>query len=322
MAYPLASTPYTGSHPNPPFSGNYIPEIWSTRLLMKFYATTLLAKITNNLWEGEIKEKGDIVRIRQIPNVTVRDHQIDGALVTDRPSVAATSFTIDRGKYFQVVLDDVYKVQMDVNYMDMVSQDFANQLRIAIETDVLAAIYADVPTANKGATAGAISANVNLGVTGTPLKVTTNPSQPNDVDPVRLLLRLNQVLTEQNVPPDGQWYCVVPAWFAQLLKPSDLKDVSLTGDDKSPLRTGAIGRVDNMVVYVSNLLPKFTDGSVTPNVIYAGHPYAVTFATQYKVTEEFRSQLTFGTIMRSLQVYGFKTIKPEALAAAYAYGPV
>jgi len=46
MAYPVA--PGSSS-----LSGNYIPEIWSGRLLIKFYERTVLAQIANTWYEGK-----------------------------------------------------------------------------------------------------------------------------------------------------------------------------------------------------------------------------------------------------------------------------
>ena len=45
------------------YSGKFIPQIWSGKLQVKFYASTVLSAITNNQWEGEIKDQGDKVEI-------------------------------------------------------------------------------------------------------------------------------------------------------------------------------------------------------------------------------------------------------------------
>ena len=36
----------------PQYSGTFIPEVWSTKLLVKFYAATVLAAICNTDYEG------------------------------------------------------------------------------------------------------------------------------------------------------------------------------------------------------------------------------------------------------------------------------
>jgi hypothetical protein len=322
MAYPLATPPLSGggSHPSPPYAGTFIPELWSTRLIMNFYAQTVLRNIVSFDYENEIKGYGDTIRIPTIPDATPRPYAIDQQLLTDRYGAASVILSINKGFYFNTKIADVYKVQSNIDLFRMLTDVFSNKMRIAIEQEMFAGILPDVPAANRGNTAGALSGNVRLGATGAPLQVVQNPSGTSQVSAIDLVLRLNQVLQEQNVPPDGRWWVVVPPWFAQLLKKSELLSASDMGDSKSVLRTGAIGRIDNMTIYVSNLLPVTTDGSNQVTTIYAGHPYAINFATQISETETVRATDDFGSFLRVLQVYGYKVTKPQALARAYAYG--
>src|SRR5262245_11090396 len=100
--YPAGSTT-----PNPPYSGTFIPVLWSTKLIEKFYASTVLAAISNTDYEGEIKNKGDKVIIRTKPTITIRDYLADGLLAVERPSAPTKELVIDKGKYFNLILDDV-----------------------------------------------------------------------------------------------------------------------------------------------------------------------------------------------------------------------
>jgi hypothetical protein len=73
MAYPLAGTPYPAgsASPSPAYSGTFIPEIWSGKLIEKFYATTVLAAIANTDYEGVDQEPG---RQGAHPHPPDRDH--------------------------------------------------------------------------------------------------------------------------------------------------------------------------------------------------------------------------------------------------------
>jgi hypothetical protein len=51
-------------------------------------------------------------------------------------------------------------------------------------------------------------------------------------------------------------------------------------------------------------------------VIYAGHAHGLTFASQMTKMETLRSELTFGQVMRGLQVYGYKVLDGTAIAQA------
>lgn len=303
---------YPNQSGTPSYSGTFIPEIWSTKLQVKFYDNTVLGDIANHNWEGEIKNQGDKVKIRTIPTLVINDYKSGETLVNQRPTSSNIELLIDKGKYWSAIVDDVMEVQADIDMMNIWAQDAAQQMKIAIDTDVLGGIAPDFASTNKGATAGRIAQNINLGTTGAPLAVT----RANVLD---LIVDMTQVLDEQNIPEDGR-SLVIPAWMAGLIKKSDLKDASMTGDGVSVLRNGRIGSIDKWTLYSSNLLPRVTDsGGATAYNVYGVHKECLSFASQIVKTETLRAESTFGNIMRGLNVYGYKVTKPEAGAVAYVY---
>src|SRR5882672_12086052 len=145
----------TGStQPAPPYSGTFIPEIWSGKLIEKFYASTVLAAISNTDYEGEIKNKGDTVVIRTKPTITIKDYLADGLLEIERPASNIVELKIDKGKYFNLILDDVMEVQADLNMMNMWSDDAAQQFKIVVDGMVLKGLLGTPAAANKGTAAG------------------------------------------------------------------------------------------------------------------------------------------------------------------------
>jgi hypothetical protein len=323
--YPVGSSP-----PSPVMSGTFIPEIWSGKLIEKFYASTVLAAISNTDYEGEIKNAGDKVHIRTKPTITIRDYRADGLLQVDRPTSNIVDLIIDQGKYFNLILDDVYEIQSDLNIMNMWSDDAAQQFKIVIDRAVLLSLVGKAAAANRGTAAGALTGatatpagpGVNLGVTGTPLQIVArNPTATaGKTEVVDMLVALGQVLDEQNIPEQGRWV-VIPAWVAALIKKSELRDAALTGDGTSILRNGRLGMVDRFTIYVSNLLPSgsaagLSNGPPPEWVVFAGTSHALTFASQINKVETMRSEMTFGQILRGLQVYGFAVLDGTALAQA------
>src|SRR5262252_3910057 len=107
-----------GSTGNTLQASGFIPEIWSGKLIEKFYASTVLAAISNTDYEGEIKNQGDRVKIRTKPTITIRDYLADGLLALERPSGNNVELYIDQGKYFNTILDDVMDVQSDLNNLN------------------------------------------------------------------------------------------------------------------------------------------------------------------------------------------------------------
>jgi hypothetical protein len=323
MAFPLAGGGTTppiwpaGSTDNGLAAAGFIPEIWSGKLIEKFYASTVLAAISNTDYEGEIKSQGDKVNIRTKPTITINNYLADGQLALERPRGTKLVLNIDQAKYFNTIIDDVMKVQSDLDNLNMWSDDAGEQMKIKIDTDVLAYILHQANSFNRGATAGKISGNLNLGVTGTPIMAVPGAPTTGQVAILDVLLRLGQCLDEQNIPETGRWV-VMPAWAAMMLKSSPLQQAYLTGDGVSPLRNGKLGMIDRFTLYVSNLLPAGTAGALAAGetAFYAGHAHATTFASQMTQMETLRAQDTFGTILRGLQVYGRQVLDGTALAEA------
>lgn len=307
----------TGGTGNAFAANGFIPEIWSGKLVEKFYSSTVLSAIANTDYEGEIKNQGDRVRIRTKPTITIRDYRADGDLQIDRPEGSSLTLWIGEGKYFNLALDDVMEIQSDLNALSMWSDDAAQQLKIVVDTDVLGGIRGAMNVRNRGTTAGRITQSVNLGATTTPLATVARNPTAGQVEILDVILRLGQVLDEQNIPEEGRWI-VMPVWAIAQLKFSDLRQAYLTGDSVTPMRNGRIGMIDRFTVYSSNLLPAGVAGGLAAGefIIYAGHAHGLTFASQINKVETIRSERSFLTLLRGLQVYGYQVVDGTALAQA------
>jgi hypothetical protein len=302
MPYPVA-----GGGAN--YTGNFIPEIWSSKLIANFYDATVCAAISNTDYSGEITGFGDKVNIRTTPELTIRDYQKGMQLQVERPDKPKLTLNIDQGDYFAAVEDDVDRIQADVNLMDAWTRDASEKMKIKIDAKVLTGIIPSISAMNSGAGAGRISGNINLGATGSPVQLT----KTNVID---YIVDAGAVLDEANAPESDR-FLVIPAWVAAMIKKSDVKDASLTGDSQTPLRNGRLGTIDRFTVYVSHNLNRVVDSGNQCFSLLAGHKMGLTFATQMTNMESIRAESTFGSIVRGLQVYGFAVVKPEALARLY-----
>lgn len=305
MVYPV-------SPGRPNYSGNFIPEIWSGKLIENFYDATVLSAISNTDYEGEIKSMGDTVNIRTSPEITLRSYTKGQTLQIEHPDKPKLQLVIDKGEYFACVEDDIDKVQTDIAMMDLWSKDASEKMKIKIDQRVLTDLLPDIAAGNKGLTAGAKTASFNLGTTASPLTVTKDGAG-GTTSIIDLIVDMGTVLDEANVPESGR-FIVLPAKACGLIKKSELKDASLSGDGTSILRNGRLGQIDRFTVYMSHNL-KVDTGKF--NVI-AGHKMGFTFASQMTEMETLRSEQTFGNIIRGLQVYGYKVVKPEALLECVA----
>jgi hypothetical protein len=328
MTYPVSGSPWSGSNPSTAYSGTFIPEVWSGKLVEKFYKATVLGAIANTDYEGEIKNYGDKVQIRSRPTISIADYEAEMDLVVQRPSEPKQTMVIDKGKYFNLALDDVMEIQSDIDQLSIWAEDAAEQMKIAVDDDVLndttsgLVNNADIDAANVGNSAGLISADIRLGTDGSPTFVAkaeqgtgVGNDNSNDKAIVDYIVECGQVLDEQNIPESGRWM-VIPAWVASLIKKSELRDASLSGDGTSILRNGRLGMIDRFTLYVSNVLAA-PSGYTTAYPVLFGTKAAFSFAAQFTKLETIRSERSFSNLLRGLQVYGYKVVNGVAIGNGF-----
>ncbi|MBK8583229.1 MAG: hypothetical protein IPL86_15860 [Flavobacteriales bacterium] len=297
----------------PQQSGILIPEVWSGKLLQKFYAACAMAQICNTDYEGEIKNQGDKVIIRTRPDIEIRNYSKGMSLAIQKPQPTTVEFPIERAKYWNVQVDDIDEFQSDMNFLEHWTEDAGSQMKIEWDRDFFADVYVDADAANRGATAGKISASINLGVAGSANIVIGNGS--GQVSPIQFLLGISQVMDEQNLPDEGR-SIVLPVWFTSRLKNSEIKDASLSGDGTSTLRSGVVGKIDRLKILQSNLLPTEMQSSTKCWNGVANHISGISFAAQLTKNKIIRDlESTFGSAARGLAVADWKVLKPESVVS-------
>lgn len=275
---------------------NFIPTIWSARLLRHLDTKHVYAKLLNRDYEGEIKNFGDTVKINQIGNVTVKDYT-KGTDIEDPDELTGEQqiLTIDQAKYFNFAVDDVDYAQTNPKLMDKAMQRAGYGVNDV--TDQFAANLLYVNAASKNM----------LGSDDSPLV-------PTKDDAYDMLVDLATLLTESNVPMAGRW-AVVPAWFHGLL----LKDKRFVGNgtdyNKAILEGGEVGVAAGFSIWLSNNVPH-TEG--TKYKIISGTNEAGSYAEQILKTEAYRPEKRFADAVKGLHVYGAKVLQPNCLSVLTA----
>lgn len=287
-------------------SAKFIPQLWGGKMVDNLYAATVFGEIANTDYEGEIKDVGDSVIINTTPAITIRDYEIGNpaGITYEKPTSPNVLLDINRAKYFGFECNDIEEYQSKPQLMDKFSADAGERMKVAIDTDVLANIYSSVAAENTGNTAGVISGNIDMGSTATPLTLT----KLNIID---FLVDVGTVMDEQNIPDSDRWICL-PSKLVNLVKTSDLKDASLSGDPVSILRNGKVGMIDRLTIYRSNSVAI----SAGKYQVVAGHPAGLTFASQMAKMEDLMNPNDFGKLIRGLNVYGYEVIDPKRLVHA------
>jgi len=266
--------------------GGFIPEVFSKLLQAKFYKSSVLPAISNTDYEGEISGQGDKVHIRTVPTVSVADYT--GTLTYADVTTSTVELNIDQAKSYAFKVSDVLSAQGDIDMLASASKDAAEQMRIAVETQVLAGVVTGASTI------------------GSQTTITTS-------NILETILGMATSMDNLNIPEEGRFIVLSPE-FVSKLKQSELRQAYLTGDDTSPLRNGKVGIVDRFTVYQSNMLYTATSGTDNGYThVLAGHPKSICFASQFTNTETVRLESSFGDGVRGLKVYGSKVVVPDAL---------
>ena len=126
---------------------------------------------------------------------------------------------------------------------------------------------------------------------------------------VSRVVEAGRKLDVQNVPDEGRWLVVSPDFYALLLQ--DSRFIEGTEAGHNTLLNGVVGQVRGFTVVKSNNVPR-KSASRTP-VHSRRTNAAVTFAQQVSKVEAMRMQTDFADMVRGLDLYGAKVIRPECL---------
>jgi hypothetical protein len=290
--------PIAPGYPN--YSGTYTPTMFSADFLPELYAALCFGSIANTQTASILTQQGDKAIFPELPEVVVKDYIKGQKLSFDVADPKAQEMEVSRAKSFAVSLNRIDLAQTNLKLSPAVMAHAVKTLQQYIETDLFEDVWQDASPLNQGAGAGAKSANINMGTTAAPLLVTKD----NILD---ILCDAAQVMDEANVPTDkGDLFVTLPPFATNLIKRSDLKNASITGDTTSPIRNGRIGQtIDVFNVYKSNCL--WNVGGTYYCMF--GTPSALAFVSQITETDIVKPTDEFATYLRGLSVYDAKILK-------------
>lgn len=297
-----SSTNFGGPTP----TGNFVPEIYSQKVLNFFRTKSTVEAITNSDYYGEVSAFGDTVRVIKEPVLSVSDYSRGLALVDEALSDDEIQLLLDQAKYFSFKVDDIEDKISHINWMSTATSSAAYALKNSYDQAVLAFMSTGAQTANK----------LNDTEFANLLDLTTPDALLNT------LSSLATKLSEAEVPEENRWVVLPPRGIEVLMK-ADSKLINMDyNGGMATLKNGLIrsGQLRGFDVYMTVNSPTFDTLTTveTHDVLMAGHMSACATANAIVKTETVRSTTTFADIVRGLHVYGRAIVRPEALAVAYA----
>ena len=276
---------------------NFVPDIWSARILSNLSITSVAAGICNRDYEGDASV-GDSVKITSFTDPTIGSYT--GADITSEAiSDATRALLLDQKKYFDFYLDDVERAQ-SVNGGAVLTEQINRAsygLSNTLDAYVLDLMGAGVSTSN-------------------PDHLLTQAAIDTAAEAYDLLVRMAALLDEANIPQENRWAVVTPGFYGLMLK--DSRFVA-AGDAQgaSTRANGVVGQAAGLSLHKSNNLPNGSlSTSNTSKLVLAGSTYATTLAEQVRDVEAMRHHDKFADRVRGLHVYGAKVTRSTAIVAA------
>ena len=263
---------------------NFIPEIWSAVTLKHLEKNLVFEKLVNRDYEGEIRNFGDTVHIGQIGKPTVRDYTGGDIEPPEGIDAADSVLLIDKGKYFNFMVDDIDKRQsMLKNGMSEAFVNAGREVSDAIDSEI---------ALNMTTNAGKKLTNKGAGFTIS-----------SAADAYRFVANLRTQFQTAHIPLNGRYF-VVPSWFYGLL----MQDTRFS-NFKEVWGEGSITGLAGIGIVESTNLVK--DGGY--DMAIGSVKISTCHAHNIVETRAYEREAGFQDAIKSYTVWGTKVLYPSAI---------
>ncbi len=263
---------------------NFIPTVWSENLYQALDKQYIAAANCNREFEGDIREKGDTVKICGVGAVKVSDYKKNTDMTApDTLSDTAATLVIDQAKYFNFQIDDIDRAQSSPKLMEAAMKNAANAL--ANEADRY--IFQLCHQASHSITCNEVTVDNIIGLL---IDARTMLLAANVTDPRDIVIEVS------------------PAIAGLILKAK----VNLSTDNTDALENGCIGNIGGCKIFVSNNidLAEGANGGTSYKCM-ARTKRAIAYAEQLSEIDAYRPERRFADAVKGLHLYGAKVVYPN-----------
>ena len=271
------------------FGANFKPTFWSKYCQTELAKELVIANWCDYKFEGEIKY-GERVKIVGAVRPTVGNYVPGTDITVETLPDNAQYLDIDYAKYFAFEVDDIEKAQSTPGYLETQFDEAKKALAEQEDADVAKAAYDGSLTAMRSASKD----------------ISSETSPLDTIDAGLVKLYKNNVSTKEELAAD--------------LNPEHLtlirsKLASLFTENVEYIKKGAVGKYNNVLLRMSNNL--YNDGTDDMELIRTKRAVAV--ANSIDKLETCRKEKGFANIIKGLNVYGIKVVRPKELYVIKAH---
>ena len=269
---------------------NFISTVWSENLVQNLDQQYVAVSHCNREFEGDIREKGSVVKICGIGAINVSNYLKDTNMnAPEALSDNARELVIDQAKYFNFQIDDIDRAQSNPGLMNLALKRAANALAEQADRYVFSLVE------NAG-----IQTNCDV----------YEGDEGKEV--LDTILDVKRLLMEHNVQdPEDLVIEVSPAVATLILKAK----IDLSSNNQDALEKGCIGSLFGSKIYVSNNVVQIQEDGFTLHKCLVRTKRAIAFAEQLSEIEAYRPELRFADAVKGLHLYGAKVVYATEMAA-------
>lgn len=271
------------------FAGNFKPTFWSKYCQTELAKDLIIANWCDYKFDSEIKY-GERVKIVGAVRPTIGTYVPGNNITVEKLADNAQYLDIDYADYFAFEVDDIEKAQSTPSYLTT-QFDEAKKALAEKEDATVAKVAAD------GVLSGMKSASTDISGLTDPFSV---------IDTALLKLYQNNVSTKEELAADLNPEHIV-------LCRSKLQSLFTSNVDY--IKQGAIGKYNNCLLRLTNNL--YNDNTDDYELVRTKKAVAV--ANQIDKVETCRKELGFASIVKGLNVYGAKVVRPKELYVIRAH---
>lgn len=266
---------------------NFIPTIWNEMINRELERKCVFTEDCNRQYEGDVKQKGDSVRILGVGKPTITDTTDKDIVLSAPEKVEDSSVTlqVNQISYFNYKIDDIDKRQAVGGVMEALQAETTEGL--ANKMDRYVANLA------KGKDAMLDEA------------VAYQLTKENVLEKVDAAL---QKLYERDVQPSTKITITCSPRFYFILKRAYTE---LDTDNSKILQNGRVGRYGNVIVKMSNNVATMENGAVDRIMIRTDR--AIAFVNPMTHTEPYRVERGFSDAVKGFVLYDAKIVRPKEL---------
>lgn len=269
-------------------NGGFTPQIWSDKININLDKYGAYNDIVNRKYEGDIKNKGDVVKFYTYGNLAVKNYDPTNVsfegLEWEDPKGNLLELKVDQQKYIAFQVDDIEKVQSNVDLVN----GFTKRMAIAFAQTKDTFIHGL-------AVAGAAKTRSSVTLTKDNVWET--------------VCNMYADLATKNAIVDGVDYAgkrpalVITPTVEGILKQAPQYFANAFGNEV--LRKGQIGVIGGFDVFV--------DTNIAGTEIVALTSDAIMFAEQITKTDMVKAENSFHHKVKSLHVYGGVVGNPDCI---------